>query len=167
MEPTVANLNKVMLIGNLTRDPEMTFTGNQTAVCNFGIAINRTWTAQDGTKKEEVTFVDCVAFAKGAETLAKYVKKGSPLFVEGRLKLDQWDDKATGVKRSKLNVIVEGFQFLASAPSGTGTKAHPQAPAQPSRASGRPAPAPEYDPAQQEAAGADAGQDIPFAPNLM
>jgi single-strand DNA-binding protein len=87
----VANLNKVMLMGNLTRDPELTHTSGGTAICAFGMAMNRKWTSQSGEAKEEVTFVDVSAFGKQAETLAKYVQKGSPLFVEGRLKLDRWE----------------------------------------------------------------------------
>src|SRR5277367_5711145 len=107
----MANLNKVMLMGNITRDLELKYMPNQTAVCDFGIAVNRTWTGQDGVKKEEVTFVDCSCFGKTAEILSKYKKKGDPLFVEGRLKLDQWEAQ-DGTKRSKMRVIVENFQFL-------------------------------------------------------
>ncbi len=107
----MANVNKVILIGNLTRDPELKYLPSQTAVAEFGLAVNRTWTGQDGVKKEEVTFVDCSAFGRQAETLQKYVKKGSPLFVEGRLKLDQWEAQ-DGSKRSKMRVVIENFQFL-------------------------------------------------------
>jgi single-strand DNA-binding protein len=111
----VANVNKVILIGNLTRDPELKFLPSQTAVCEFGLAVNRTWTGQDGVKKEEVTFVDCSAFGRQAETLNKYVKKGNPLFIEGRLKLDQWEAQ-DGSKRSKMRVVIENFQFLSAGP---------------------------------------------------
>jgi len=107
----MANLNKVLLMGNITRDPELKYMPNQTAVCDFGLAINRGWTGQDGVRKEEVTFVDCSCFGKTAEILSKYKKKGDPLFVEGRLKLDQWEAQ-DGSKRSKMRVIVENFQFL-------------------------------------------------------
>jgi len=113
----MANLNKVLLMGNITRDPELKYMPNQTAVCDFGLAINRTWTGQDGIKKEEVTFVDCTCFGKTAEILSKYKKKGDPLFVEGRLKLDQWEGQ-DGSKRSKLKVTVENFQFLNRAQPG-------------------------------------------------
>lgn len=117
----MANLNKVMLMGNITRDPELKYMPNQTAVCDFGLAVNRTWTGQDGVKKEEVTFVDCTCFAKTAEILTKYKKKGDPLFIEGRLKLDTWEAQDGG-KRSKLRVIVENFQFLnRAAPGGPGS----------------------------------------------
>jgi single-strand DNA-binding protein len=107
----MANLNKVMLMGNITRDPELTYLPSQTPVCEFGLAVNRSWTGQDGVKKEETTFVDCTCFGKTAEVLSKYKKKGDPLFVEGRLKLDQWEAQ-DGSKRSKMRVVVENFQFL-------------------------------------------------------
>jgi len=110
----MANFNKVILAGNLTRDPELRYTPKGTAIAKFGLAINRSWRTDAGENKEEVTFVDLDAFGKQAETLAQYMKKGSPLLVEGRLKLDQWDDKQTGQKRSRMGVVVEGFQFLGS-----------------------------------------------------
>src|SRR3954468_3199782 len=147
----MANLNKVLLMGNITRDPELKYLPNQTAVCDFGLAVNRTWTGQDGVKKEEVTFVDCSCFGKTAEILSKYKKKGDPLFVEGRLKLDQWEAQ-DGSKRSKLKVVVENFQFLnrgqggnfapgAAEPKYSGDPAAPgpaRAPRQPYNAGGRP-----------------------------
>lgn len=106
------NLNKLLLAGNLTRDPEMKFTAKGMAICAFGIAVNRKWKTEGGQEQEEVTFVDVTAFGKQAEVIAQYLKKGNPLFLEGRLKLDQWDDKQTGQKRSKLGVVLESFQFL-------------------------------------------------------
>ena len=118
----MANLNKVLLMGNITRDPELKYMPNQTAVCDVSLAVNRTWTGQDGVKKEEVTFVDCSCFGKTAEILSKYKKKGDPLFIEGRLKLDQWEAQ-DGSKRSKMRVIIENFQFLnrgQGAPGGGG-----------------------------------------------
>jgi single-strand DNA-binding protein len=104
--------SKVILMGNLTRDVELRFSTKGTAVGKFCLAVNRQWKSETGEKKEEVTFIDIDCFGKQAETLAQYVKKGSPLFVEGRLKLDSWDDKATGQKRSRLGVVLEGFQFI-------------------------------------------------------
>ena len=140
----MANVNKVLLIGNITRDLELKYLPSQTAICDFGLAINRTWTGQDGVKKEEVTFVDCSAFGKTAELLAKYKKKGDPLFVEGRLKLDQWQAQ-DGSNRSKLKVVVENFQFLnRGQPGGYGTPS-----AESSEYAGEPAPAPSYAPRQQ------------------
>jgi single-strand DNA-binding protein len=106
------NLNKVMIAGNLTRDPEMKYTPKGTAVCRVGLAINRTWKTESGEKREEVTFVDVDLFGRSAETVAQYLKKGSSAFFEGRLKLDTWDDKQTGQKRSKLGIIADGFQFI-------------------------------------------------------
>ncbi len=109
----MANYNKVILIGNLTRDPEVRYTPKGVAIAKLGLAINRTWRdANTGESKEEVTFVDIDAFGKQAETLSKYVRKGSPIMVEGRLRLDTWEDKQTNQKRSRLGVVLEGFQFL-------------------------------------------------------
>src|SRR5262245_56336045 len=110
----MANFNKVILAGNLTRDPELRFTPKGTAICKFGLAINRTWTNETGEKKEEVTFVDLDAFGRQAETIDQDIKKGDGIMIEGRLRLEQWDDKQTGQKRSKLGVVVEGFQFTGS-----------------------------------------------------
>ena len=114
------NLNKVMLMGNLTRDPEIKYTPKGTAIANFGIAINRVFTPEGGEKREEVTFIDLEAFGRTAEVIGEYFKKGKPIFIEGRLKLDQWDDKTTGKKMSKLRVVVESFEFLGSREGGGG-----------------------------------------------
>lgn len=110
----MASLNKVMLIGNLTRDPELRVTPKGTAICQFGLAINRTFKAETGAQRDETTFVDVEAWGKTAEVIAKHLVKGRPVFIEGRLKLDQWDDKTTGQKRSKLKIVCENFQFLGS-----------------------------------------------------
>ncbi|MBN1788048.1 MAG: single-stranded DNA-binding protein [Sedimentisphaerales bacterium] len=109
----MANFNKVILVGNLTRDPQLSYTPSQTAVVDFGIATNRRWTAQDGQKREETCFVDCRAFGKTAETINKYCKKGRPLMLEGRLTFDSWTAQ-DGTKRSKLRVTTENFQFLSA-----------------------------------------------------
>jgi single-strand DNA-binding protein len=114
------NYNKVILMGNLTRDPEVKYTSGGTAIAKLGMAINRTWTNKEGQKQEETTFVDVDAFGRQAEVIGQYLKKGRPVMIEGRLKLDQWDDKQTGAKRSKLGVILEGFQFLDSRGEGGG-----------------------------------------------
>jgi single-strand DNA-binding protein len=115
------NLNKVMLMGNLTRDPEIKYTPKGTAIANFGIAVNRTFTPSDGgEKREEVTFIDLEAWGRTAEIIGEFFKKGRPIFIEGRLKLDQWDDKTTGKKMSKLRVVVETFEFLGSRDGGGG-----------------------------------------------
>jgi single-strand DNA-binding protein len=116
----MASFNKVILVGNLTRDPELRYTPKGMAIAKIGLAVNRVWRNEAGESKEEATFVDVDAFGRQAETLAQYVKKGSPLLVEGRLRLDQWDDKQTGQKRSKLGVVLEGFQFLGGGNRGEG-----------------------------------------------
>jgi single-strand DNA-binding protein len=116
----MANFNKVILMGNLTRDPELRYTPKGMAIAKIGLAINRTWKNEAGESKEEVTFVDVDAFGRTAENIGQYFKKGRPIFIEGRLKLDQWDDKQTGQKRSKLGVILENFQFMDSKGGGAG-----------------------------------------------
>jgi len=115
----MANLNKVMLIGNLTRDPDLKFTPGNQAVCEIGLAVNRKYRTKDGEDREETTFVDCEAWGKQAEVLKQYMTKGKPLFIEGRLKLDTWEDKDGG-KRSKMRVVIENFQFLGAAGGGGG-----------------------------------------------
>jgi single-strand DNA-binding protein len=108
------NLNKVLVMGNLTRDPEVKYTPKGTAVADLGIAVNRVYTTDSGEKREEVTFVDVTLWGRQAEVAGEYLKKGRPVFIEGRLQLDTWDDKQTGQKRSKLKVIGEGMQLLGS-----------------------------------------------------
>jgi len=107
------NLNRVLLIGNLTRDPELKYLPSGTAVCEFGLAINRKWKGKDGNQQDETCFVDCQAWARSGEIIAEYCAKGKPLFIEGRLKLDSWEGR-DGTKRSKLRVVVENFQLLGS-----------------------------------------------------
>ena len=116
----MANLNKVMLIGNLTRDPELRHTPKGTAVAELGLAINRVWMDEQRGKQEETTFVDVTLWGRQAELAQQYLAKGRPVYIEGRLNLDTWDDKATGQKRSKLKVIGENLQFLSSGQGGSG-----------------------------------------------
>jgi len=119
----MANFNKVILAGNLTRDPQLRFLPSQTAVVDFGLAVNHKWRTPQGEDREEVLFIDCSAFGKMAETINKYCQKGKPILVEGRLKYETWDDKESGGKRSKHKVVVDGFQFLGgrdSTPGGGG-----------------------------------------------
>jgi single-strand DNA-binding protein len=116
----MANFNKVILAGNITRDITLSYLPSQTAVADIGLAINRQWKGQDGQAKQEVCFVDCKAFGKPAETINKYCKKGVPLMIEGRLHYESWSAK-DGAKRNKLVVIVENFQFLSSEPTETKT----------------------------------------------
>ena len=115
----MANLNKVMLIGNLTRDPDLKYTPGNQAVCEIGLAVNRKYRTKEGEDREETTYVDCEAWGKQAEVLKQYMTKGKPLFIEGRLKLDTWEDKDGG-KRSKMRVVIENFQFLGAAGGGGG-----------------------------------------------
>ena len=114
----MANLNKVMLIGNLTRDPEVKHTAKGTVVADLGLAINRVWYNEQNQKQEDTTFVDVTLWGRQAEVAQQYLTKGSPCYVEGRLTLDTWDDKTTGQKRSKLKVVGEMLQLLGSKPGG-------------------------------------------------
>jgi single-strand DNA-binding protein len=117
----MANLNRVLLIGNLTRDPEVRYTPKGTAVTEIGLAVNRIYSGEDGEKKEEVTFVDVTLWARQAEVAGQYLKKGRPVFIEGRLQLDSWDDKQTGQKRSRLRVVAENLQLLGSRQDAEGS----------------------------------------------
>ena len=168
----MANYNRVILVGNLTRDPQLTYTPSQTAVVDFGIAVNRNWTDQNNQKREEVCFVDVRAFGKQAETINHYLSKGRQILVEGRLQYQQWQAQ-DGSKRSKHIVVIENFQFLGGGQQGQsapGTEAG--APARPPMRTRAPqpmpqtnevppdaVPAPEEDVPQQQAGSED---DIPF-----
>lgn len=128
----MASFNKVILMGNLTRDPELRVTNTGLSICKLSLAVNRTFTTKDGDSKDETTYVDIDAFGRQAETLSKYLQKGRPIMVEGRLKLDQWETNE-GQKRSKLGVILENFQFIggrdsASSTSATDANPEPEAP---------------------------------------
>jgi single-strand DNA-binding protein len=140
----MASFNKVILLGNLTRDPEVRYTPKGTAVTDLGLAVNRTYTADNGEKREEVTFVDVTFWGRTAEVAGEYLKKGRPVFVEGRLQLDSWDDKTSGQKRTKLKVIGENMQMLG-APRGGGSGGGDEESSGGSRAS-RPAPPPKAAP---------------------
>ena len=119
----MASFNKVILMGNLTRDPQVRYTGSGTAVTDVGLAVNRTWfDKQANERREEVTFVDVTLWGRTAEVAGEYLAKGRPVLIEGRLQLDQWDDKETGQKRSKLHVVGENMTML---PSGGGGGARP------------------------------------------
>jgi len=112
----MASFNKVILLGNLTRDPEVRYTPKGSAVCDLGVAVNRQYTLDSGEKREEVTYVDVVLWSRLAEIAGEYLRKGRPIFIEGRLQMDTWDDKQTGQKRSKLRVIGETMQLLGGRP---------------------------------------------------
>jgi single-strand DNA-binding protein len=124
----MANLNRVLLIGNLTRDPEVRYTPKGTPVTEIGLAVNRVYSGEDGEKKEETTFVDVTLWARQAEIAGQYLKKGRPVFIEGRLQLDTWDDKQTGQKRSRLRVVAENLQLLGSRQEGEGSSSPSSAP---------------------------------------
>ncbi len=125
----MASFNKVILAGNLTRDPELRYTPKGTAIARLGLACNRKWKSETGEMKEEVTFVDVDAFGKTAETIGQYLKKGRPILIEGRLRYETWEDKQTKQKKSKLGVVLENFQFLDSGGGrGDGGEGAPAAP---------------------------------------
>src|SRR6187401_766652 len=114
----MASFNRVLLMGNLTRDPQLKYLPSQTAVVEFGIACNRKFRTANGEDKEEVTYVDITSFGKQAEVINQYFQKGKPIFIEGRLKFDSWEDKQGGGKRSKLTVVIENFQFVGGRDGG-------------------------------------------------
>jgi single-strand DNA-binding protein len=151
----MANFNKVILAGNLTRDPELRYTPKGMAIAKVGLAINRKWKSETGEMKEEATFVDVDAFGKTAETIGQYLKKGRPILIEGRLRYQTWEDKQSGQKKSKLGVVMETFQFLDSGGGGRGGDAS-EAPAA-ARPAAAPAPAPDG-----EADAPHEGDDVPF-----
>lgn len=150
----MASFNKVILLGNLTRDPEVRYTPKGTAVTDLGLAVNRTYTADNGEKREEVTFVDVTFWGRTAEVAGEYLKKGRPVFVEGRLQLDSWDDKTSGQKRTKLKVIGENMQMLGSPRGGAGGDEEGGSSAP--RSSSRPAPPPKAAPSAPD------DDEIPF-----
>src|SRR4029077_8844671 len=116
----MANFNKVMLMGNLTRDPEIRYTPKGTAVAEIGLAINRYFSGENGEKREETTFVDVTLWGRTAEIAGEYLKKGRPVFIEGRLQLDSWEDKQSGQKRSKLKIVGEEMQLIGPRSDGGG-----------------------------------------------
>jgi single-strand DNA-binding protein len=154
----MASFNKVILVGNLTRDPELRYTPKGMAIAKIGLAVNRVWTNEAGEKKEEVTFVDVDVFGRTAENVGQYMRKGRPILVEGRLRLDQWDDKQTGQKRSRLGVVAETVQFLGS-PNGPAEAGAPAPAARPARPTAAPAAAP-AEPVEGDAP--HEGDDVPF-----
>ena len=154
----MASFNKVILAGNLTRDPELRYTPKGTAVARITLAVNRTYTTETGEKKEEDSFVDIDAWARQAEVIAQYMKKGRPFLMEGRLKLDQWEDKNTHQKQSKLKVVLEAFTFIDSR-GGEGSSGSSEG----GRArSSSPSPATPEAPAAEPPAGPPEEDDVPF-----
>ncbi len=159
----MANLNKVMLMGNITRDIDIKYTPKGTAIAEMGLACNRVRIGDDGQKIEEVTFVDVTLWGRQAELANQYLAKGRSVYIEGRLKLDTWTDKESGKQRSKLSVVAENMQFIGGAPSGNASGGNSNKGAQQSGSSA----APQYSPPQ---GGSPAGEmpdfqeedDIPF-----
>ena len=155
----MASFNRVILAGNLTRDPQLSYTAGNLAVCQFGLATNRKWKDRDGNAKEDVCFVDITAFGKPAEIINQYMTKGRGILVEGRLTFRQWTDKE-GKNASKLSVVVENFQFLGERGGGGGGQAPERAPAGAQRSGSRPVPNNEPPPMDDAPLPDDA--DIPF-----
>ena len=165
----MASFNKVILIGNLTRDPDLRTTQNGTAICDLGLAVNRRWRDQSGRDQEEVCYVDVAVWGRSAENCAQYLQKGAPVLVDGRLRLEQWEDRNGGGKRSRLTVVAEAVQFLGSRADGDRQQQEPPARRQNSyRQGGRndggfgapPPPQPRYTP--EDEPGYDPDDDIPF-----
>src|SRR5213593_4506518 len=158
----MASYNRIILMGNLTRDPVLRYLPNQTAVVDIGLAVNHKYRTAAGEDREEVMFIDCTAFGKQAEVINQYCQKGRPLLVEGRLKLDTWDDKQTGQKRSKHKVVMESFSFIDSKGDGGENATNPlpprpaAAPASPPASGNAPAGAPE------ESGPPPGDDDVPF-----
>jgi len=121
----MASYNKVILVGNLTRDVELKYTAKGTAIARISLAMNRKWKTEAGEEKEEVTFAECDAFGRTAEVIGQYLSKGKPILVEGRLKLDTWQDKNTNQTRNRLGVVIESFQFLGSKGAGSSSASKP------------------------------------------
>jgi len=154
----MANLNKVFLIGNLTRDPELRVTPKGTAVCSFGLAVNRVYRDEGGNTHEETTFVDIEAWGRQGETISKYLSKGRSVMIEGRLRFDSWESK-TGEKRSKLKVVTDNFQFLGGRGEGGSYEAEE---AQPSAAPQQRSQATQEQPQSSPASQEDLEDDVPF-----
>lgn len=138
----MTNLNKVLLIGNLTKDPELRYTQSGLAVCDVRLAVNRRFQSQNGETRDESCFLDVTVFGKRCEAFSRFFTKGKPVYIEGRLKQDTWDDKATGQKRSKITVVAEDWQFVGPAQQGAGGGGGAGAPGR-SRGGGYQAPATE------------------------
>ena len=160
----MANVNKVMLLGNITRDLEVRYTPKGTAVCDLGMAVNRVRTGDNGERIEEVTYVDVTLWGRQAELAGQYLSKGRSVFIEGRLQLDQWDDKQTGQKRSRLRVVGENMQFIGGQGGSGSNQSGSGAPRQQAAPSDQ-----QQSPPQSDQGGAAAAEsfdndedDIPF-----
>jgi single-strand DNA-binding protein len=167
----MASYNKVILMGNLTRDPQLSYLPSQTPVCEIGLAVNRRWRSQDGQQREDVCFIDCRSYGKQAEILNQYMRKGRPILIEGRLDFDQWESQ-DGQKRSKHRVFIERFSFVGDGQGGGGQQsggggynAAPRPPQQAAPPMGASQPAPPMGDSQAPPPNAYdemGGEDIPF-----
>jgi len=158
----MASLNKVLLIGNLTRDPDVRVMTNGRAVCNFGLALNRSYKDSEGNRKDETTFVDVECFGPRAEAVGRFFTKGRSIFVEGRLKLDQWESKE-GEKRSALKVVLDNFEFVDSKQDTSGSERPPVARESSPAAQNTPSsPEPKAAPPSSSSADPDLDEDVPF-----
>jgi single-strand DNA-binding protein len=165
----MASFNKVILLGNLTRDPETRVTANDLTICKMGLAVSRSFSTRDGERREETTFVDVDAFGRQAEVITKYLRKGSPIMIEGRLRLDQWETN-DGQKRNKLCVVLENFQFVGgredNSNSGGGSGGGYEQSAPPKRDSQGSAPKPSSSASSSKddfsADGDTLDEDVPF-----
>lgn len=160
----MASYNKIILVGRLTRDPQLSFLPSQTPVCEIGLAVNNKWRDKDGNQREDVCFIDCRCFGKQAETLNQYMSKGRQILVEGRLELDQWE-ATDGTKRSKHRVMIQSFQFMDGGQDGEKEEKPAQGAYSPGNYSApvAPAEAPQDLPkAGKDDPGGPGGEDIPF-----
>jgi len=160
----MANVNKVMLLGNITRDLEVRYTPKGTAVCDLGMAVNRIRTGDNGERIEEVTYVDVTLWGRQAELAGQYLGKGRSVFIEGRLQLDQWDDKATGQKRQRLRVVGENMQFIGGQGGGGGNapSSAQQSQSAPPQEAGQATPPPAQGGAPASDSFENDSDDIPF-----
>jgi single-strand DNA-binding protein len=156
----MASFNKVLLLGNLTRDPELRVTPKGTAICQFGLAVNRQFKDESGATRDETTFIDIEAWGKQGELVSKYLSKGSPCFIEGRLRMDTWEDKQSGLKRSRMKVVMENVQFLGSPKGGGSSGQVHDAPPTDTRADRHSSPPPPRTGARTDANQVD--DDVPF-----
>src|SRR3954469_3723339 len=158
----MANYNKIILVGNLTRDPQLKYLPSQMAVCEFGLAVNHKFRTKDGQDREEVLFIDCSCFGRGGEIINQYCQKGKQLLVEGRLKYDTWEDKQGGGKRSKHSVVVDNFQFLGGGREGGGAPQSYEGGGEESQQQRPPQRAPQQRPPQQQRAPQQPPPEQPF-----
>jgi single-strand DNA-binding protein len=158
----MASFNRVILMGNLTRDPERRYTPKGTAVAEFAIAVNRTYTTESGEKKDEVHYFDIVVWGRTAENCAQYLSKGRPVLIEGRLQQDRWEDKETHKTRSRVRIQADNVQFLGTGQRPQGQEFREETGEAPPPRSSQPAPEPSEPPMEEPPAEGGKKDDIPF-----